>query len=155
MAFFANKFFTSVFGRRMGLQMLSTVETGGSRGPKEFLVGPEALRPDVSTAETTSTNLHPFGVSRLTTAVSSGVYTLDPPIPGVQKTIIFDTTGTNPIYVKTANSEYITTTQGTTYTVASSSQTAMFALNLVGASTSQWFALNPVSSGLLKLSTTT
>lgn len=146
---------TSIHGRRFGLQRLSTTETGGSRGAQDFLVGPEGLRAGVSTAESTGTNLHPFGVSRLTTAVSSGVYTIDPPIPGVSKTLVFDTTGTNPIYVKTANNEYVTSTQMTTATVIASSQTANVAVTLVGVSTSQWWVLNSVSSGLLKLSTST
>lgn len=146
---------TSLFGRRLGLQLMSTAQTGGSRGAKDFLVGPDAFRVENSTAETTSTNLNPFGYSVLTTASSSGVYTIDPPIPGVEKTLVFFTTGTNPIYVKTANNEQIGTTQMTTATVIASSQTNLAAIRLIGVSTAQWMAMGSVSSGYLKLSTST
>lgn len=148
---------TSIFGRRIGLQSVTTGVSGSAVSGKLFdlLVGPEDVRKQVSTGDTTSANLSPFGVSRLTTAASSGVYTLDPPIPGVGKTLVFDTTGTNPIYVKTQNNEYISSTQMTTATVIASSQTAWAVVNLIGISTAQWATMNSVSSGYVKLSTST
>lgn len=146
---------TSIRGRRLGLQIMSTAQTGGSRGAQEFLAGPEALRVNASTAETTSTNLHPFGISILTTASSSGVYTLDPPIPGVEKSLVFHTTGSNPIYVKTANGETIGSTQGTTMTVLASSQTAYAAVKLLAVSTSVWAVVSALSSAYLRAAATT
>jgi hypothetical protein len=151
---YGDKVLTSIHGRRLGLQQVTSGVMGTSK-KADLLVGAEALRAGVTTAETTAINLAAWGVSRLTTAVSSGVYTLDPPIPGVEKTIIFDTTGTNPIYVKTADGEYIHTTQGTTYTTISSSQGARSALCMIGVSTSEYAVLGPLSSGYLKASATT
>lgn len=114
---FANKILTSLFGSRVGLQRMTTAESGGSRGAQEYLVGPESLRVGVTTAETTSTNLQPHGVSRLpgTSAASSAVYTIDPPVPGVRKTIM-GTTDNGPVYLKTANGETIVTTAGSSFT---------------------------------------
>lgn len=152
-----DKITTSIHGRRFGLQTVSTGVSGSGVTGRLFdlLCGPEAVRQTVSTADTTSANIAAYGVSRLTTAVSSGVYTLDPPIPGVVKTLVFDTTGTNPIYVKTANAEYISSTQATTNSVISSSQTAPYALQLVGVSTSQYYILGALSSGNIKLGIST
>jgi len=154
MAFFASKQFTSVFGRRLGLQTLTTNDNGG-RLPSEFLAGPEAVRMGVTTNETTATNILPYGVSVLTTAVSSGVYTMDPPIPGVEKTLIFHTTGANPIYVKTKNGEFINSTQGTTMSVITSSQTAYAAVTLSPVSTGAWAVVGSLSSAYLRTSTST
>lgn len=152
---YGNNITTSKHGRRLGLQLMSTAQTGGSRGAQEFLVGPEGVRVNESTAETTSTNLHPFGISVLTTAASSGVYTLDPPIPGVTKDLVFHTTGANPIYVKTANGEFINSTQGTTMTVLASSQTAYAAVTLVPISTAAWAVVSSLSSAYLRAAETT
>lgn len=152
---FKDKYTTSVHGRRLGLQAMTTPETGSNHGKLDFIVGAEDIRVDFSTAETTDSNLKPFGVSVLTTAVSSGVYTIDPPIPGVNKVLVFDTTGADPIYVKTANNEQISSTQMSTATVICSSQTAHFAITLVPMSTGSWSVLGSVSSASLKLSTST
>ena len=151
---FTDKILTSIFGRRIGLQLMTTAQTGGSRGAQEFLVGPEALRQGVSTAETTSVNLHPFGVSLITSASSSGVYTLDPPIPGVRKTLAFQTTGaTN--YVKTANGETFLSSQGTTFSVLKSTQNVVGTVMLTGLTTAIW-GVNPgLSTASFALSTTT
>lgn len=146
---------TSIHGRRLGLNAVSSAESGGNHGTREFLAGPDAFRVENSTSESTGTNLKPFGVSVLTTAASSGVYTLDPPIPGVEKTLVFHTTGSNPIYVKTENSETINTTQGTSLSVLASSQTAYAVTRLIGISTSEYAALNSVSSGYLRAAATT
>lgn len=152
---YGNNITTSKHGRRLGLQLMTTAQTGGSRGAQEFLVGPEGLRVNESTAETTSTNLHPFGISVLTTAVSSGVYTLDPPIPGVTKSLVFHTTGADPIYVKTANGEFFNSTQGTTMTVLASSQTAYAAVTLVPISTAAWAVAGSLSSAYLRAAIST
>lgn len=138
---FGNKILTSIFGRRLGLQALSSAESGGS-GRQEFLVGPEDIRREVTTAETTSTNLKAHGISFLTAGTSS-VFTLSPPIPGVSKSIIASTAG--PSYVKTANSETFVTSMGSSFTtIKASSLGAVF--ELIGLTTAIWGALN-VTSG--------
>ena len=142
---FNSKYTVSLHGRRFGIQHLSSGESGGSRGPNDFLVGPEDLRMGVSTADTTSTNLNAFGVSVLpgTSAGSSCVYTIDPPIPGVTKTIM-GTTANGPFIIKTANSETIQTTAGSSWTtVEISSLGGGFAL--IGVTTAIWLGLNLTS----------
>lgn len=154
---FKGNILTSLFGRRIGLQRISTSVSGGSRGSQEFLVGPEALRYDVTTSESTATNLHPFGASFVsgTSAASSAVYTLDPPIPGVNKYLVFDSTTQGPIYVKTANGETIISTQGTTFSVIKSTNNTVGVLNLQGLTTAIWGMVSGVSTATFALSTTT
>jgi hypothetical protein len=147
---------TTLFGSRVGLQTMSTNQTGGRTGV-EFLVGAEAVRQLNSTAETTATNLVAWGQSVLTTAASSGVFTLDPPIPGVTKTLVFSSSGTasSPIYVKTANSETFASSVISSGTVMSSSAGAISTIVLTGISTAIWAVVNPFSTASIKLSTTT
>lgn len=150
---FADKIITSLFGRRVGLQPMSSSQTGGRAG--EFLVGPDSLRLGVTTAETTATNLAAHGVSFITSAVSSGVYVLDPPIPGVHKTLTFTATGAT-AYVRTANNETIlTASQGTSGTVIKSTQNASGALFLMGMTTAAWALTAPVSTTLFAVTTST
>lgn len=139
---YGNKITTSKHGRRLGLQSMSTGETGGSKN--EFLVGPDDFRVAVTT-ETTSTNLKPFGVSvgLGTSAASSAVYTLEPPIPGVRK-VVGGSSANGPVYVKTANSETILSTVGSTHTTVKISSLGG-GFELVGISTSQWLALGLTS----------
>lgn len=142
---YGNKITTSKHGRRLGLQRMSTAETGG-RLPTEFLVGPDDFRQGVSTAETTSSNLQAFGVSRVagTSADSSSVFTLDPPIPGVVKTLFFPSTGNTACYVKTANAETIQTTLGSSHTTIKS--TIGGVCQLVGVTTALWAGIG-ITSG--------
>lgn len=138
---YANKIMTSLFGNRFGIQRISSAQAGGSRGDYDLLVGPEALRLGVTTAETTGTNVQPFGVSRLpgTSAGSSAVYTIDPPIPGVAKTVM-GATDNGPVFLKTANSETIVTTAGSSFTtVKVSSVGGVF--QLMGLTTGIWLAM--------------
>ena len=148
-----NKITTSLHGRRLGLEQQSSAESGGSRGTKEYLVGAEALRSEATTAETTSTNLNPYGVSHLnsSSAGSSQVYTLDPPVPGVTKIIYNSTDAT--AYVKTANSETIVSSKGSTNTVVAMPVGGV-SLHLVGATTAEWLAFQSTASGI-GFSTTT
>lgn len=148
---FGNNITTTIFGRRLGLQSLSSAQTGGS--PDEFLVGPDALRVGVTTAETTATTLPPHGLSGVG-AASSGVYTLQPPIPGVQKQIAFTSTA-NTAYVKTANGETFLSSQGTTFSVVKSTQLVAGVLDLVGLTTSVWGVRAGLSTATFALSTTT
>lgn len=140
---YGDKITTSKHGRRLGLQALSTAQTGGSKG--EFLVGPDDFRVGVTTAETTSANLKPYGVSigLGTSAGSSAVYTLEAPIPGVRK-IIGGSTANGPVYIKTAGDETFLSTLGSTHTTVKIS-TLGGALELVGVTTAQWLALHLTS----------
>ncbi len=153
---FPSRITTSLFGNRFGLQSMSSnvSGTGRSGNPPDFICGPEDVRMAVSTSESTATNLAAYGVSYLTSAASSGVYTLDPPIPGVRKAVVFGTTGAT-IYLKTANSETFISTLGTSMTVAKSTQNAMAVLNLIGLTTAQWGVSFGLSSASLSLTTTT
>lgn len=137
---------TSLFGRRFGLQNMSTGQSGGSRGARDYLVGPESLRVASTTAETTATNLDPFGISYLpgTSAASSAVYTIDPPIPGVRKTIVCSTAN-GPVYLKTVNSETIQSTVGSSFTTIKGSSVGG-CFDLVGLTTAIWAAIG-ITSG--------
>lgn len=147
---------TSIYGRRLGLQALSSGQSGQA-GRQEYLVGPDAFRVKHSTAESTGTNIDPFGVSVLTTAQSSGVYTLAPPVPGVTKRVVFNTTGTNPIYLRASTDASITfiSSQGSTMCCLVSSQTVNAAVDLVPISTAAWFITGSISSAFLRASTST
>lgn len=145
-----DRMITSLRGRRIGLQRLSSAISGGSRGSQEFLVGPEALRAGVTTAETTARNLHPFGVSMLP-AGTSLVFTIDPPIPGVQKHISVSTAG--PAYVKTANGETFVTTSGSSWTTIKFTSLGG-GVALVGLTTAQW-ATAGLTSAANSLTTST
>lgn len=140
MAAWADKIVTSIFGRRLGLQQMTTGQSGG-RLPAEFLVGPDGHRSSVTTAESTGTNVLAYGISRLpgTSAASSAVYTIDPPIPGVRKTVV-GATDNGPVFLKTANRETIMTTAGSSFTtVKVSSVGGVF--EMVGLTTAIWLGL--------------
>lgn len=155
---FNSGYVTSIYGRRLGLQSLSSSQSGGTRTPApEYLVGPDALRSAVTTGETTSANLYPHGISYLTTSVSSGVYTLDPPVPGVRKTLVFGTSGADPQYVRASTdaSIVIVSSQGSTMSVLSSSQTIRSCVELIGVTTAMWQVLGSLSSAYIRASTST
>lgn len=130
---------TSIHGRRIGLQHLTTGESGGAASA-QFLVGPEDFRVGVTTAETTSTNLKAYGISICpgTSAGSSAVYTLEPPIPGVRK-VIQGGTANGPVYIKTANAETLLTTVGSSHTTVKVSSVGG-TFELVGLTTAIWGA---------------
>ncbi len=146
---YANFITKSLFGRQIGLQTMSTPQTGGSRGPADFLVGPEDLRRGVTTGESTAVNLAAWGISNVlgTSAASTPVYTLDPPIPGVRKGIRFASTD-SALYVKTDAASAIAGTS-----LASTGATAIRSsgggyVELIGISTIQWMALQQSSSAV-------
>lgn len=143
---FGSQILTSIYGRRLGLQTMSSAQTGGSKGAKDYLVGPAEFRAAVTTAETTSANVESHGTSYLpgTSAASSAVYTLDPPIPGVSKRVLFDSSN-GPIYLKTANSETFLTTVGSTHTTIKASSFGG-SISLIGITTAIW-GLMGVTSG--------
>jgi hypothetical protein len=156
----AEKAITSIFGRRLGLQTMSSAQTGTGVAGRvaEFLVGAEQVRSGVTTAESTSTAAPAHGVSFFpgTSAASSAVYTIDPPIPGVQKFVVFNSTANGPIYLKTANGETFLSTQGTTFSIIKSTNNQVGTLHLVGLTTSVWgLSANGLSTSTFALSTTT
>jgi len=160
MAKYGSQANTSLYGRRIGLQILSTSITGASQGPSDALVGP-AVRHDVSTAETTATSIPAQGYTMLsgTSVASTPVFMLDPPIPGIRKTIYFLSTDSH-ISVRTKNGEAISgTSLGNTgagfATVVRSSGGGV--VDLVGLTTAVWGALSFSSSAVntMRFSATT
>lgn len=142
---FKDKYTTSVHGRRLGLQAMTTPVTGGSHGTVDFLVGPEAVRMGLTTSPSTSTNLKAYGVADIvgTSADSSSVFTIDPPIPGVPVFLYFRSTGNTACYVKTANDETIHSTIGSSHTTIKS--TVGGVVQLVGLTTAKWAAIGLTS----------
>lgn len=154
MAYF-DKINPSIYGRRFGLQSLSSGQYGGSFSRIDLAVGAEALRGRFSTAESTAA-LPAYGYSVLqnSTAGSSQVWTIDPPIPGVQKTITFLTTA-NTQYLKGLNGETFQSSQGTSMTVLKSTQLVLATLVLTPISTSAWSVGVGLSSASVLGATTT
>lgn len=152
---YGDRILTSIYGRRLGLQNLSTAQSGG-RAPFDVLVGAEQVRLGTSTAESTGTNLQAFGVSVMagTTAGSSSVYVLDPPVPGVEKKLVFGSTSIT-LYLKTANSETFLSTLGSSFTTLKSTQNAGASIGLVGLTTAVWAVLCPISTGSIVGATST
>lgn len=153
MAYF-NKYTTSLYGRRLGLQRLTTAISGG-RVASEHLVGPESVKMGVTTNESTGTNLLAYGVSFVngTSAASSSVYVLDPPIPGVPKTIVFSSANT-PIYVRTANAETFRTSADSTIATVISSTLTGATVGLVGLTTAMWGLLTNGTTVISRAATT-
>ena len=138
---------TSIYGRRIGLQALSSAQSGGSKGPIEVLVGPEDIRYGVTTTETTDTPLNACGISYLvgTSVASTPVFTIAPPIPGLAKTIFFGSTD-SALYVKnTSGCSFAGTSLGSTgSTVIRSSGGGL--VQLIGVSTSKYAVLQVSST---------
>lgn len=103
----------SIHGRELGLQYLTSSQSGSTHNPT-LLNGPEAMRQNFTTDDSTSDIMRPYGVSVLSTE-SSGVHTLAPPIPGIEKSLT-NTDSATTGYVKTRNGEVIHTSAGSTYT---------------------------------------
>ena len=147
---------TSVHGRRLGLQQMSSAQTGSVAGRKsEFLVGPDELKVGVTTAETTSTNLTAYGISWLvgSSAGSSSVFTIDPPIPGVRKTVVF-TSGSLPVYLKTAGGETFRTSADSTIATVISSTLTGCVIELIGISTAIYGLLTNGTTTISRVATT-
>lgn len=92
---------TSIYGRRLGLGFLSTGQAASSKNAFDLLQGMDDIRRPISTGPTTGTPEDPTGISYLvgTSAASTPVYQLAPPIPGVRKTIFFGSTD-SAIYIR-------------------------------------------------------
>lgn len=145
---------TSIHGRRLGLQLLTTGVTGG-RAAFEVLVGAEQTRAGVTTDDTTGTNVTPYGVSFLngTSAASSSVYVLDPPIPGIRKTVVF-TSATTPQYLKTKNGETFRTSADSTVATVISSTLTGAVVELIGLTTAIWGLLTNGTTVISRAATT-
>jgi hypothetical protein len=146
----------SLHGRSLGIQYMSSAQTGSTQGRDTFLVGPDAFRIPTATAETTSVAFDPYGISFITTGTSR-VFNLNPPIPGVEKFIV--SSAASVAYVKSRNLETFESSQGTTFTVMTLTSHAN--VHLLGLTTARWMMLNGGSSGTssqgsaVTLSTTT
>ena len=122
----------SLHGREIGLQYPSSGKTGSTFNPT-ILLGPEAMKLGITTAESTAGILAPYGVSLLTTG-SSAVHTLAPPIPGIAKFIY--SSGGATAFVKTRNDETLESSRGSTFTTARFVGACV--LHLVGLTTARW-----------------
>lgn len=144
---------TSLHGRRLQLQAMTSAQTGGKAS--EYLVGPEDLRRGVTTAESTGTNVTAWGVSFLpgTSAASSSVYIIEPPIPGVRKTVVFSSANT-PQYLKTLNGETFRTTADSTIATVISSTLTGAVVELIGLTTGLWGLLTNGTSTITRAATT-
>jgi hypothetical protein len=109
MGIWNNVLTTSLFGRRLGLQRLTTGGTGGKES--DVLAGPTAFRSPTSTANSTGTNIDPWGVQVLpgTSAGSSSVYTINPPIPGVTVVVVGSSNAGCFLKTNAATETYMTT----------------------------------------------
>ena len=148
----------SLYGRRIGLMPMTSAQTGTGRtglGAVDFLVGPEDLRRGVTTAETTGVNVPAWGVSFLngTSVGSSSVYVLDPPIPGVRKTIVFSSANT-PQYLKTANAETFRTSADSTIATVIESTLTGAVVEMIGITTAIWGLLTNGTSVISRAATT-
>lgn len=140
-----DKYTSSIKGRRLGLQQLSSGQTGGSYGFNEFLVGPDGFRGLVSTSETTSANIKAHGLHLLSASSvgSSQVYTLDPPIPGISVTIVGSTSAT--AFIKTGVN--ILSTAGSTQQVVSLPAAGAM-VTLTGVTSALWAVMQSTASGV-------
>lgn len=134
--------FFSVYGRRLGLQRPSTNQTGGAAA--EYLVGPNAgVRVSGSSAASTATDLRPFGgmyYLPTSSAGSSQVYTIEPPVPGLPPTWISGSTASE-VYLKTKNSETLVTSGGSSFTTINPSSLG-FCIGLVAITTAVYGVIN-------------
>ena len=88
---------TNLYGRRFGLQALSSGQTGAARGPIDFLVGGKlgGVRHEIqaATSDTTGTNITGWGFTSVDTTTND-TWLLDNPIAGVRKTLYTGSTST-------------------------------------------------------------
>ena len=145
---YGNNILTSIYGRRLGLQPFSTAQSGAAINA-EFIVGPDDIRRGLTTNESTGTAMAPAGISVLvgTSAASTPVFTMSPPIPGVKKTIVFGSTD-SALYAKCASGCAIAGTS-----LASTGATAIRssgggAMELMGITTAQHHALGISSTAI-------
>ena len=145
---YGNSILTSIYGRRLGLQPFSTAQSGAAINA-EFLIGPDDVRLGLTTNESTGTAMAPAGISYLvgTSAASTPVFTLAPPIPGVRKIVVFGSTD-SALYAKAASGCAIAgTSLGTTGATAIRSSGGG-AVELQGVTTALYQAMNISSTAV-------
>lgn len=145
---YGNNILTSIYGRRLGLQPFSTAQSGAAINC-EFIVGPDDIRKGLTTNESTGTAMAPAGVSVLvgTSAASTPVFTLAPPIPGVKKTIVFSSTD-SALYAKSASGCAIAGTSLATTGATAIRSSGGGAVELMGITTALYQALNISSTAV-------
>lgn len=143
---YGNNILTSIYGRRLGLQRFDTAQSGAAI-PAEFVVGPDDIRLGLTTNESTGTSMAPAGISVLvgTSAASTPVFTLAPPIPGVRKIVVFGSTD-SAIYAKAPTGSAI---QGT-----SLGATACGAIRSSGGGAVELMGITTASFATLQVSST-
>jgi len=161
---YQDKITTTIFGRRLGLQQLSSSQSGtgvAGRLP-DLLVGAEAVRGAATTNDSTASSMTPYGVSYLTTGLSAdatAVFRLDPPIPGVEKTIVWASTtvGTmgSKIFatISTGGGAGFQTSNGSSFTCVASSNGNV--LRLMGVTTGLYAVINGTTASGFAFPTTT
>ena len=165
----SNNIITSIFGRRLGLQLASSSVTGQSTGfgsapagrVGDLLAGPDAAIQAVSTVASSAVSIPAYGITLLTTSSvassTSSLYLLDKPIPGVEKVLVFNSSGTATnainVYTSTDASICFTSTAGSTMCCIGSSDGYRVGGELLAIATTQWQIVGLMSTGLLKLST--
>jgi hypothetical protein len=87
--------------------------------------------------------------------ILANVFTLDPPIPGVHKTLVFGSTGGGTMYVKTANNETIVSTLGSSFTTLKSTVGNGGTVVLQGVTTAIWAWTGAASTVIAAATTTT
>jgi len=163
----SSKILTSIFGRRLGLQAVTTSVWGSTNltnygGTGDLLAGPDAYVPAVSTNETTGNTIKPWGMSLVTTGAGGSTntaYTLGKPIPGVQKQIAFlsSNTATNMIAIRASTDASITfeSSLGSTMSVIASSQGTRGVITMVGLTSTSWALVGFTTAMGFSLSTST
>ena len=168
----SNNILTSVYGRRLGLQLISSSVTGQSTSiataapgrTADLLAGPDAFKEVInSTKATTTYSLTAFGIDILTTNASAATtaarYILDKPIPGVHKYIIFPSSQTAVSYQVVASTDAsicfdpATTGFGSTNCIITSSDGGRVALHLLGINSTRWAILSPCTTSAIRLCT--
>lgn len=147
---FERRIQTSIHGEDLGIQRISSAESGSGRGTQRFLAGKvDGIRAAVGNPETTASNLRAHGLSNLSTG-SSAVHVLDPPIPGIYKEIY--SSGGATAYVRTVNSETLESSRGSTFTTIRFQQIGR--VTLMGLTTARWLIGGGIDSTAVAALTT-
>lgn len=161
---YGSNILTQLYGRRVGLQLMTSAVAGFNAAGRlaEFLVGPEDIRKEVTTGDSTATALKAWGVSLLTTNLSAdatAVFRLDPPIPGVEKTLVWGSTTIGTMSAKifatisTGNGGGFQTSGGSSFSCVASSAGAV--LRLQGVTTALYAVINGTTASGFSYTTTT
>lgn len=142
-----NGIMTSIHGRRLGLTQA------------EMITGPKSMQLQVEDLTTVATTVAGYGYSRvIATGSSQGPvqYTLPAPIPGVQTTLMINSTSTG-------SYQFLSTAAGASIKAASDATTKALvnligqggSVTLVGVTTSIWQVIAYTSTGGVTYTTST